>query len=407
MGIRFLTCQRTGAHVAALICQLVVLGVLGVVSPCVGVQLVYEPFRIGEGPGEYSLGPLHGQPDPPIGPLGLSTFFAGNWVDDAEQPSQVVQETSIVPAWTLGGSVTAVGDGGRAARFLAEPWDDTMTGTYYLSFLVNFGASAHPSDGVGYRSVEFWPAGAAIGHAVQSMQVGYNQFSGCPGQICLPEDDWSTRMQLRVGGPTNFAQLLTDYSFNDDGETHFMIVKFELSEQTASDTISVYLDPTIGYGIPDGFGSGGFEEPEIATAVASGVDFTLGAIGAISRFGGTGVLPVFDELRVGTEFADVVPIPDPLSPCSEADYACYLEIISRMGLSGADVGFGDVNGDGEVTIADFRYWKDRRTDLTPGAGALNSLAVPEPANGTIVVAMAAAGTIAWRTRIFRIECLGV
>ena len=342
------------------------------------MHLVYEPFILGDGPGEYSLGPLQGQPDPPIGPLGSESFFLGNWVDIAEQSSQVVQATSIAPAWTLGGSVTAVGDGGRAGRYLAEPWNDDTTGTYYLSFLVNFGASADPNDGVGYRSVEFWPAGATIGGGVQPMYVGYNEFFGCPGQ-CIPEVDWSKRMRLSVGLPTNLDQLLTDYPFNEDGLSHHVVIKFDLSDQAVSDTVSLYLDP--GFAVPDGFGGSGAIEPPVATAVASGLDFTLGAVGAISRFGGTGVLPVYDELRIGTEYADVFPpIPDPSSPCSEFNYACYLEIISHMNLSGSEVGFGDITGDGQVTIADFRLWKDNRTDIVPGAGASSLQGVPEPAS---------------------------
>jgi hypothetical protein len=369
MSARFLFRGRCSSFVSAFVGPLVA---MAVAPPSIAVQLEYEPFQIGSGLGEYELGPLHGQPDPPIGPLG---FFTGNWVDNAEQPSQVVQSTSITPAWTLGGSVTAVGDGGRAGRYLAEPWDDTTTGTYYLSFLVNFGASADPNDGVGYRAVEFWPAGATIGEGVQPMYIGYNQFIGCPGQ-CVPEIDWSKRMRLSVGLPTNLDQLLTDYPFNEDGANHHMVIKFALSDQAASDTISLYLDP--GFVVPDGVVDSAAIEPSLATAVASGLDFTLGAVGAISRFGGTGVLPVYDELRIGTEYADVFPpIPDPSSACSEFDYACYLEIINHMNLTGS-VGDGDVNRDGRVSIADYRYWKERRTDVAPGLGSLSAQSVPEP-----------------------------
>jgi hypothetical protein len=380
MSARFLFRGRCSSIVAAFVGPLVA---MAVAPPSIAVQLVYEPFQIGSGLGEYELGPLHGQPDQPVGP---SSFFTGTWVDNAEQPSQIVQATSITPAWTLGGSVTAVGDGGRAGRYLAEPWDDTTMGTYYLSFLVNFGASADPNDGVGYRTVEFWPAGATIGGAVQPMYIGYNQFFGCPG-LCFPEVDWSKRMRLSVGSPSNLDQLLTDYPFNEDGAHHHVVLKFELSDQAASDTISLYLDP--GFAVPDGLGDTAIEPP-VATAVASGLDFTLGAVGAISRFGGTGVLPVYDELRIGTEFADVFPpIPDPSSLCSEFDYACYLEIVSHLGLSGPEVGYGDVNGDGSVTIADFRIWKDNRSDLTVGAGLSSAATVPEPTCGVLAIMLTA------------------
>jgi hypothetical protein len=392
-----LTWRRRSFYVLAVICQL---AALGGASPCVAVLLVYEPFLIGDGPGEYELGALHGQPDPPHGPgpFGLNTFFAGNWVDNAEQSSQVVQATSIVP-WTPGGSVTAVGDGGRAGRYLAEPWDDTTVGTYYLSFAINFGESAHPSDGVGFRAVEFWPAGASIGGPYLPMYVGYNQFSPCPG-LCHPEDDWANRMRLSVGRPPNIDQLLTDYPFNDDGASHHVVIKFELSDQAASDTISVYLDPV--YGIPGGVDGSSAAEPPLATAVASGLDFTLGAVGAISRFGGTGILPVYDELRIGTEYADMFPpISDPSSPCSELDYSCYLEIVSHLGLSGLEVGYADIDRDGSVTIADYRIWKDNRSDLAVGAGSLSTLPVPEPTSGMLAAILTAALIgLARRSRLF-------
>jgi len=379
--------------------------VLLVAAPwCAAVQLLYEPFILGDGPGEYSAGPLHGQPDSPLGPLGSESFFMGNWVDAAEQPSQVVQATGMAAASTLGGSVTAVGDGGRAARYLAEPWNDDTTGTYYLGFLVNFGASADPSDGVGYRTVEFWPAGATIGGPVQPMYVGYNEFVGCPG-VCIPEVDWSKRMRLSVGSPSNLDRLLTDYSFNEDGLNHHAVIKFELSDQVASDTISLFLDP--GFAIPDGF-RGNVVEPSLATAVASGLDFTLGAIGAISRFGGTGILPVYDELRVGTEYADMFPpIPDPLSPCSELNYNCYLEIVSHLGLSGPEVGYGDINDDGRVTIADYRIWKDNRSDLTVGAGSLSAATIPEPTWRVLAALLTAAIIgLAGRSRSLFLDSLG-
>ena len=88
--------------------------VLAAVSPSAAVQLVYEPFTIGDGPGEYHVGPLPGQPNPPIGPLATEPFFNGPWVGSDGPAGQVVQGGSIGPQST-GGSVTASGDG-RAGR---------------------------------------------------------------------------------------------------------------------------------------------------------------------------------------------------------------------------------------------------------------------------------------------------
>jgi hypothetical protein len=96
------------------------LGVL-VASPLEAVQLAYEPFTIGVGPGEYHVGPLPGQPNFSIGPQEPESFFSGPWAGSAGTTGQVVQETSLVPG-SPGGSVTASGDG-RAGRYLSTPWD--------------------------------------------------------------------------------------------------------------------------------------------------------------------------------------------------------------------------------------------------------------------------------------------
>jgi hypothetical protein len=366
-------------------------GIASTASSAVAAPLAYEPFTIGAGIGEYSVGPLHGQPDPPIGPNGIAgSFFHGNWIDPVAPAGHVVQATSITTD-KPGGSVTSIGDA-RARRYLAAPWDATTNGTFYFSFMVNFGASADPSDGVGFRSVEFWPAGSFRGAQVNSLQIGYEQFAPCGGPICSPEDDWATTMQLRVHGTTDFAQLLTDYSFNDDGIAHGVVIKFELSDAPAADTVSVYVDAV---------GSSLLELPA-PSAIATGLDFTLGAIGAVSTFGVTGTPPVFDELRVGTTLADVLP-PVADEPCAEADYACYLEIVSHMHLSGAAAGDGDVNGDGKVTIADYRFWKDNRTDTTLGAVSVIATGVPEPTSWCLVVTIVFAFVLCCRDR----KCSGL
>lgn len=389
MCSRLLDGRRTVPHVSVALGWLIL---FGAAPPCAGVELVYEPFIIGDGPGAYSLGPLPGQPDPPLGPLEAGAFFSGNWVGTT---AQVVQASSIVPD-AIGGSVQATGDG-RAARYLTTPWDETTDGTFYLGFLANFGTTDDPNSGIGYRSVELWDADADVENDTNPiLTIGYNQFAGCPGPICLPEPNWRERMQFRVG---NSASLLTDYTFHEDGEPHAVVIKFELHNAPASDTLSVFVDPVIA--IPGMGGGSGISEPELPNAVATNLDFTLGAIGTVSLFGvAVGMLPIFDELRVGTTYADLIPPISPGAPCSEADYACFLEIVSHMNLSGADVGFGDVTGDGKVTIADFRYWKDRRTDLSVGSGSLSAQSVPESPSWLLgLFALAIVASSARRSRL--------
>jgi hypothetical protein len=333
-------------------------------SPSWAVQLAYEPFELGVGPGEYQVGPLVGQPTVTAG-----SFFNGPWDGAPGQESgQVVQSLGGAPE-TPGGSVTAAANG-RAGRYLAEPWTDGTSGVFYLSYLARYGTVADPnaSGGIelGYRTTELWPAGNGVGQDTGRTQIGYNAFVG------TPEDRSPNTARLKFESPAGDVQYLTSTTFNEDNNSpHRLVLKFELSDQPGADAISVFLDPI------------GATEPAFPNGFAGGLDFTLGAIGTISYFateptGGTP--PTFDELRVGTTFADVQPPLVPEGPCSgpEVGYACYLEIISHMHLAGSEVSFGDLNKDGRVTIADYRVWKDNRTDLTPGAGALLVQSVPEP-----------------------------
>jgi hypothetical protein len=368
---------------------------LEVVTPaCWGIQLVYEPFHLGDGPGEYYVGPIHGQPVLPSEPLSEGeAFFDGPWVDSPGLSGQMIQASNLVPG-TPAGSVIASGDG-RAARYLATPWDHATEGTFYVGFLANFGALANPeTDTMGYRSVEFWDANTNIPTNITPiLSIGYSPFAGCPAQICVPEIDWHKRMQFRAG---NTGALLTDYTFQEDGATHVIIIKFDLQSAPASDTLSVFLDPNLFSAM----------EPEIPTATATNLNFTLGAIGTISTFGASGILPVFDELLVTTTFADFFDITEPpMGPClSDFGYACYLEIVSHLGLSSPEVGYADIDGDGIVTIADYRIWKDNRSDLTVGAGSSAAVGVPEPGSWqSLILAMAALAATVRRARILCIQ----
>ena len=73
------------------------------------------------------------------------------------------------------------------------------------------------------------------------------------------------------------------------------------------------------------------------------------------------------------------------------DLVDYQAIISHMNLLGQPLVNGDVTGDGKVTIADYRFWKDRRTDLSPGAGAGGIAGVPEPS--CLMMVLIAAATL--------------
>jgi Dockerin type I domain len=65
------------------------------------------------------------------------------------------------------------------------------------------------------------------------------------------------------------------------------------------------------------------------------------------------------------------------------DLVDYQAIISHMNLTNQTLANGDLTGDGKVTIADYRVWKSRRSDLSgPGEA---SIGVPEPTSIALVL----------------------
>ena len=239
--------------------------------------------------------------------------------------------------------------------------------------------------------MEFWPAGGGINNDVNRMEIGYNQFSG-PIEQRNPN---TARLQWIVPGGERI--IISDTPFNEDGITHAVVMKIELSSAAVSDRLSLYLDPLIG--IPDWLGGSGgsIAEPEFPTATVSGLDFTLGAMGTVGLFGGTGTLPVYDELRVGTTFADVVPPVEPGGTCDEPDYACFLAIAANLNRSyfiGLAREQGDVAGsdgkagaDGRVDLRDLSLWRRNRIDVVGGSGALSvARSIPEPSSCILALA---------------------
>jgi hypothetical protein len=262
----------------------------------------------------------------------------------------------------------------------------TTVGTYYLSFMAAYGTVTDPNTNaaadLGFRTTEIWPEGGSVGNDAGRFEIGYQGFAG-------PADQQIARnARLHFTGPgTNGYQYLTDTTFTEDNNnTHLIVMKMTMSDQNNGDTIALFLDPTV------------VDEPIVPSAVAANINFTMSAIATISVFGTpTGIRPTFDELRFGTEYIDVLPeLPKPGDTNGDdlVDLVDYQAIISHMNLLGQPLANGDVTGDGKVTIADYRFWKDRRTDLTPpGAGGGGIAGVPEPSSFILVIvaAMALAG----------------
>jgi hypothetical protein len=343
-------------------------------SKCSAELLAYEPFNTPP----YNVGPatLEGQSSP-------SSYFSGPWTIGTTGEIVVAESLSYLGSPSQGGSVTSLGEG-RAGIFLADPWDDTTEGTFYIGYQASYGTAADPmaTDGsvLGFRTTEFWPVGNIVGQDDGRSEVGFQGFAGDNNQR-LPQF-----AQLRFVTPGGDTQFLTDTVFNDFGGTHLIVLKYVLSATANMDSISVFLDPTSSV------------EPDLPQASASGLNYTLGAISTISKFGNTGgVRPVFDELRIGTTFIDVIPelpLPGDTNGDGEVDIIDFNAIVAHLNLSNQTTANGDVAGangkqgsDGRVDLRDLALWRANRTDL-PGAGS--GAGVPEPSSLILIVLAASA-----------------
>jgi hypothetical protein len=329
--------------------------------------LYYEPFLTGSNPaaGEYTVGLLdptidagNGQ-NPTIGP---TPFLTGPWeagVAAATNAAVQAQGLSFLGAPSLGGSQISTPDS-AVRRSLSAPWTETTQGTYYIGFLANFGTGnyADGMDGndMGYRSLEFYDSTNAFLFGI-SYNAYNSPFGRLPNNAPMHIDAFNQFSQFD-GAPASFAE---------DGLTHLIVLKFDLTTTAASDSLSIYLDPLT------------TEEPVIFSAFVGGVDLTLGAIGGFTIYGGTGTGPVLDELRVATTFIDALPdfpLPGDTNNDDEVDIDDYNAIIQNMNRFGLTTAQGDVNADGRVDLRDLRLWRDNRTDI-PG-GSTGGPGVPEP-----------------------------
>ena len=143
-------------------------------------------------------------------------------------------------------------------------------------------------------------------------------------------------------------------SFNLDGISHLIVIKFSLSATNNSDTISVYLDPT------------NIVEPELASGTLSGQNFTLGNLGPVNMFGSDGNTDmVADEMRI-SKAADSTP---------EEIAAAFALVIPALPLP------GDCDGDDDVDIDDYNIIAANYNTFTPGGPASGDVALANASQG--------------------------
>ena len=270
------------------------------VAPARAALIVYDPFNVGNGPGDYLAGDdsaginvLGGQ-NPVTSP---TAFYAGGWIQSGGDAQAVKDIGSLAyPLFPQSGG--QVGDAvqfsccsfGRDGREIAGGLgSERDPRTIYQSFLIDFGSQGtdDPTQ-FGKRAYEMWNGG--VGDSFLAVDLFVNHFAGVNEltlSMTTPTDTHSTL----VGGGLTLEEL--------EG-VHLVVLKFAF-DPVLADMVSLYLDPT------DSIES---NYTPAATLSAPASDLVITHHGAISNFtfsGGGHVPWAFDELRWGDTFADVTP----------------------------------------------------------------------------------------------------
>jgi len=282
--------------------------------------LSYDPFAFGPNPalGQYALGNedagtnLIGGQNPVIGP---TPFYSGAWIQSGGD-SQVVknlpslsypglapgqggiqQETKQFSCCSFGRSgraLAAGGLGGGAAR------------TIYQSFLIDFGSQGADAPGeFGFRGHELWNGG--IGDSFKAVDLFLSHFNGT-NVLSLRVETASGDSTVPVTGGGNLNAL---------AGTHLVVMKYVFNPVLA-DSVSVFLDPTVGLGEP------GLAQAHISVLTS---DLFITHQGAYTQFtfsGSTHVPGAIDEIRWGDNFGDVTPVPEPATALLVVLGACLL-----------------------------------------------------------------------------------
>jgi len=224
---------------------LCITGVLSVIvvlqGPAAADLTAYEPFRLSFP--DYANG---------------GTGFSGPWTGTGFT-TRVKSLCSLKPTISEGGSVAgdAGGFGSFADRNLLFPLP--VTGTTYVSFLIQPLTVANPGDFFGLFLFPLFigkPGHGAIGNYVIETAGGTGQIASTTPVVV--------------------------------GTTALLVVKIQ-SQAGSNSVVTLYVDP-----IP------GQSEPQ---AQFVKTDLGLGGASQIEIFGSA----IFDEIRIGTTFADVVP----------------------------------------------------------------------------------------------------
>lgn len=230
-------------------------------SPVIGHAdtLVSESFN-------YSVGGLVGQNG--------GTGWGGSWTAIDAGASGGVQSGSLtygdlVTSGNQAYVTTTAGTSGFS-RALGSTFSDATTNTIYLSFAFNW------NSGTRFLGLQLLNGGTSA--------IEFNKFAG--------------QSNFGIQSGTGSTAITT-------GTTNFVVVKIEFNA-SGNDTVSLYTNPSLTGGEPmtasstRSFASLSFNTIRLATGYDNGSQTTAAA--------------AFDEIRIGTTYADVVSaIPEPSS----------------------------------------------------------------------------------------------
>lgn len=237
---------------------------LGLASSTSFAQTVSDPFGGTAGP---------------VGTTTGGTGFTGGFVgqNPTDVPTAVISPTGLTfgDLATSGGSLTSTG-GTPAFRTLATPIN-TDTGTLFTSFL------------------------AAAGGATRPEYAGLSFFSGGLGteELFLGQPFNAPNFGFDVSGVANGAQTAANAPVSTTPT--FLVFRLDFTE--AGETISLFRNPTPGGALP--------ATPDATFAIPEGS--FADTLTALRFASGNGSEPfIFDEVRLGSTFAQVAPlVPEP------------------------------------------------------------------------------------------------